>query len=108
MFKCLVKNVELNLKVEIFVIKLYELLGGLNMGLIERYNEYAKTKSKYRLILMIEESRLPNIHNIDKLLDYLPYFKDTKNHYSELINKPPQIPFYSYSDMVMKFYKSLY
>ena len=63
---------------------------------------------EYKLILMIEESRIPNIHNIDKLLEYLPYFKDTGNHYSELINKPPQIPFYSYSDMVMAFYKSLY
>ena len=57
---------------------------------------------------MIEESKFPNIPNIDKLLEYLPYFKDTGNHYSELINKPPQIPFYSYSDMVMAFYKSLY
>ena len=63
---------------------------------------------EYRLILMIEESRIPNIHNIDKLLEYLPYFKDTGNHYSELINKPPQIPFYSYSEIVMAFYKSLY
>ena len=63
---------------------------------------------EYKLILMIEESRIPNIHNIDKLLEYLPYFKDTGNHYSELINKPPQIPFYSYSEIVMAFYKSLY
>ncbi len=57
---------------------------------------------------MIEESRFPNIRNIDKLLEYLPYFKDTENQFSELINKPHQIPFYSYSHMVMEFYKSLY
>ena len=57
---------------------------------------------------MIEESRFPNICNIDKLLEYLPYFKDTENQFSELINIPPQIPFYSYSKMVMAFYGSLY
>ena len=40
-------------------------------------------------ILMIEESRFPNIHNIDKLLEYLPYFDNKENNFFELINKPP-------------------
>jgi ADP-ribosyl-[dinitrogen reductase] hydrolase len=57
---------------------------------------------------MKDEARFPNIHNIDKLLEYLSYFDNRENNFFELINKPPQIPFYSYSDMVMKFYKSLY
>ena len=63
---------------------------------------------EYRLLLMIEESRFPNIHNIDKLLEYLSYFNNRENNFFELINKPPQLPFYSYSERVMAFYKSLY
>ena len=63
---------------------------------------------EYRLLLMIEESRFPNMHNIDKLLGYLSYFNNRENNFFELINKPPQLPFYSYSERVMAFYKSLY
>jgi ADP-ribosyl-[dinitrogen reductase] hydrolase len=57
---------------------------------------------------MKKEARLPNIHNINNLIEYLPYFKDNKSNFFELVNKPPQLPFYSYSEMVMAFYKSLY
>ena len=57
---------------------------------------------------MNNEVRYPNINNIDKLLEYLPYFKDKENHFFELVDKPPQLPFYSYSGIVMSFYKSLY
>jgi hypothetical protein len=57
---------------------------------------------------MKDELRFPNIYNIDKLLEYLSYFDNREHNFFELINKPPQIPFYSYSDMVMAFYKSLY
>jgi len=57
---------------------------------------------------MNNEARFPNIYNIDNLLEYLPYFKNRENHFFELINKPHQLPFYSYSEMVMIFYKSLY
>lgn len=57
---------------------------------------------------MNNEARFPNIYNIDNLLEYLPYFKNRENHFFELINKPPQLPFYSYSEMVMIFYKSLH
>ena len=57
---------------------------------------------------MKDEVRFPNISNIDKLLEYMPYFGNKENNFFELINKPSQFPFYSYSKMVMAFYKSLY
>jgi ADP-ribosyl-[dinitrogen reductase] hydrolase len=57
---------------------------------------------------MKDEVRFPNIYNIDKLLEYMSYFDNKENNFFELIKKPPQLPFYSYSKMVMKFYKSLY
>ena len=60
------------------------------------------------IYIMKDEVRFPNIHNIDKLLEYMAYFDNKENNFFELINKPPQIPFYSYSLMVMAFYKSLY
>ena len=41
-------------------------------------------------------------------MNTLPYFVNRGNNFFEVINKPPQIPFYSYSEMVMAFYKSLY
>ena len=57
---------------------------------------------------MKKEARFPNVHNIDNLLEYLPYFKNPENNFFEPVNKPPQLLFYSYSDIVMAFYKSLY
>ena len=38
---------------------------------------------------MKDEVSFPNIHNIDKLLEYLPYFDNKENNFFELINKPP-------------------
>lgn len=57
---------------------------------------------------MRNQAKYPTIQNIDKLLKYLPYFKDPENKFFEVVNKPPQFPFCSYEDMVMAFYKDLY
>ena len=50
----------------------------------------------------------PNLKNIDRILEYLDYFSNLDNEFYELIDKPPQMPFYSYSGEVMSFYKVLY
>ena len=34
---------------------------------------------------------MPNIHNIDNLLKYLPYFQDPENFFNHITNVPPQI-----------------
>lgn len=52
--------------------------------------------------------KIPTIHGIDRLLEYLPYFQDQTNQFYEIVDKPPQFPFASYSCMVSQFYKDLY
>jgi len=52
--------------------------------------------------------KIPTIHGIDRLLEYLPYFQDQTNQFYEIVDKPPQFPFASYSGMVSQFYKDLY
>lgn len=51
---------------------------------------------------------IPNIHDIDALLEYLPYFQDQNNQSYQVINKPPQFPYLSYSETVDKFRHDLY
>lgn len=51
---------------------------------------------------------IPNIHDIDALLEYLPYFQDQNNEFHQVINKPPQVPYYDYSNTVDNFYHDLY
>jgi ADP-ribosylglycohydrolase len=52
--------------------------------------------------------KIPNIHDIEALLEYLPYFQDQNNQFYQVINKPPQFPYLSYSETVDKFRQDLY
>lgn len=54
------------------------------------------------------EIKYPKPQNMDILLEYLPYFKNSENNFYSLISKPGQLPFYDYSEEVMDFYKVLY
>ena len=51
---------------------------------------------------------IPNIHDIDALLEYLPYFQDENNKFYQIIDKPPQIPYSNYSETVDTFHHGLY
>ncbi|NMC59211.1 MAG: hypothetical protein GYA51_07505 [Candidatus Methanofastidiosa archaeon] len=62
---------------------------------------------------MSEESILPTREQIYRILEYLPYFEDTKNKFFEYF--PPseikpgitQLPYYLYSSMVSEFLECL-
>jgi ADP-ribosyl-[dinitrogen reductase] hydrolase len=51
---------------------------------------------------------IPNIHDINALLEYLPYFQDQNNQFHQVIDKPPQLPYSDYSNTVDKFHHDLY
>lgn len=51
---------------------------------------------------------IPSIHDINALLDYLPYFQDQNNQFHQVIDNPPQLPYSDYSNTVNKFYHDLY
>jgi len=51
---------------------------------------------------------IPTIQDIDILLEYLPYFQDQSNEFYEVISKPEEMPFATYSDTVDAFHRDLY
>jgi len=62
----------------------------------------------------VDESVPLTKENLDKILEYLPYFQNRSNNFYEFIdsNKNPnelfQFPYYKYSDKVIEFEKELY
>ena len=52
--------------------------------------------------------KILNIHDIESLLEYLPYFQEQNNQFYQVINKPPQFPYLNYSETVDKFRQDLY
>ena len=52
--------------------------------------------------------RIPSISNIDAFLNYLPYFQDQNNEFYEVVSKPHQMPFASYSEMVHSFHQDIH
>lgn len=62
----------------------------------------------------VDESVPLTNENIDKILEYLPYFQNSSNKFYEFIdsnnnsNELFQFPYYKYSDKVFEFEKELY
>lgn len=52
--------------------------------------------------------RIPNIANIEAFLKYIPYFQDTDNEFFEVISKPQQMPYVTYSRKVDCLFQDLY
>jgi hypothetical protein len=52
--------------------------------------------------------RIPSIGNIEAFLKYIPYFQDTDNEFFEVISKPQQMPYVTYSRKVDCLFQDLY
>jgi hypothetical protein len=62
---------------------------------------------------MLDESILPTMEQLKKIIEYLPYFEETKNSFFEYVplrefnSGMTHLPYYNYSEMVSEFLKCL-